>query len=361
MSPRSILLTLAEDTAASTEGGFAVLHRVDEHDCLHFAAALREHGHEVYFVNWRELDLDTRTLHRAFHCNRGTWVEGLPFSHFDLAFIYKMEGFLREQARFLAMVEAFEQSCAVVVNAPATIRANIDKSYLFELAAAGIPVIRSWRLGADDATLLRDLRTAGQAAVLKPMRGERGQGILRLDPQADEDHWRDVLASVDRSQYLAQRYERSIRAGERSIAFLGHAFQHAVIKFPNPADPAEFRCNESLGGKVEPYAPTTAELDFAGRVLRACESCGWPVHFSRIDLIDSPDGLLLMEAELLNPSVFANYVGRGAAFGEALAGYFESLMCEKARVSQPPRGPAPLPTAPAPAAHQLHASSRGTG
>ncbi len=326
MRPRVLLFTLAEDEAASTGGHFGVLHRVDEHDCLSFAAALRDRGHSVWFVNWRDVDLDGRTLRRAFHSNRGRYEQGVDLRRFDLAFVYKMEGFLHDQPRFFAMVEAFEQCCATVVNAPATIRSNIHKSYLFDLAAAGIPVIPSWRLSPAGGDPVGALFSDGRSAVVKPWRGERGQGVLRLDPDAGEARWRDTLRALDPAAHFVQRFEPGIRAGERSLAFLGHDFQHAVIKLPNPDDPSEFRCNESLGGKVWRHIPSEEELDFAACVLRTAESLGWPVRFSRIDLVQGEAGPLLMEAELLNPSVYANYLGRGEVFGQALADYFETLM-----------------------------------
>lgn len=350
MPARTILLTLAEDETAGNGEGFEVLHRVDEHDCLAFAAALRARGHEVWYANWRQLDPAARVLRRAYRSNRGRFEHQVDLRRFDLAFVYKMEGFLREQARFFAVVEALEHSCAAVVNAPATIRASIDKSYLFALAARGVEVIPSWRLpgpasvpsgavpgahhggGASEASPaapadpVMALLTEGSAAVVKPLRGERGEDIHRLDPAQGAAHWRTVTGALDSATHFIQRYEPGIRNGERSLVFLGHEFQHAVIKHPRPSDPAEYRCNESLGGTVRPHVPTTRELAFAGRVLEAAEALGWPVRFSRIDLVHGAAGPVLMEAELLNPSVYANYVGRGAAFGRALAAYFESLV-----------------------------------
>lgn len=324
MPRRTLLFTLAEDEDASNDGHFAVRHHVDEHDCLRFAAALRDRGHDVWFVNWRDVDLERHLLRRAFCNQRERFENHVPLDRFDLTFVYKMEGFLRDAARFLAMVDTFERCCDTVVNAPATIRSNIDKSYLFALAAAGLPVIPSWRLSHADA--IDVLHSRGLSAVVKPLRGERGEGIVRLDGASGVACWRQVLGSLDPSAAFLQRFEPGIRDGERSLVFLGHTFQHAVIKLPNPADPSEFRCNESLGGTVRPYAPSKDELDVAGRVLQTAESLGWPVRFSRIDLVPGDEGPLLMEAELLNPSVYANYLGRGETFGRALATYFETLM-----------------------------------
>ena len=57
------------------------------------------------------------------------------------------------------------------------------------------------------------------------------------------------------------------------------------------------------------------------------ESSGYPVHFSRIDLIVSDSGNpSVLEAELLNPSIYANYSGIGKEFGNKIAEYFNSQL-----------------------------------
>lgn len=340
-------MTLAEDRAASTADRFGVSYRVDEHDCLAFAQALRARGADVCFVNWDDVDFEASKLRRVYHSNRGSYLHDVSCAAFDAAFLYKMEGFLREQTRFFAMVAMFEASCARVINDPATIRHNIDKHYLLELGRHGIPIIPTYRLamngsaatGGAASALTQDSGAAislaglidsahdrGESIVLKPWRGERGDAVVRLDAHAPRAAWHDVVRNIDPSFYLAQTFMPTVRAGERSLAFIGHAFQHAVIKFPNPRDPDEFRCNESLGGTVQPYRPTDDELTLAGQILRSYEALGYPVHFSRIDLIDAPQGPMLMEAELLNPSIYANYLGRGQAFSAAFADYVLTLL-----------------------------------
>lgn len=362
-APLSIVITLAEDLGASTPDSFAVSYRVDEHDCLEMAHALRTRGFDVYYANWDDIDPPARCLRRAYLSNQRRFVRDVPMARLSAAFLYKMEGFLRAQSRFFATVAAFEASCATVMNDPATIRHNIDKHYLFELAGHGIPIIPTHRLparggvelgasggeagavattavgaaavievdaeGAVDtslAAMIEALHRQGTSLVLKPWRGERGQAIVKLDARDGLEHWRRASRDIDATHYLVQDFMPSVRAGERSLAFLGHSFQHAVIKFPNPDDPAEFRCNESLGGTVASYQPRADELALARQVLRTYEAMGYPVHFSRIDLIDSPHGPLLMEAELLNPSIYANYLGRGAVFGEAFAEHVWALL-----------------------------------
>lgn len=312
----AILITLAEDVHATTESHFAVKYAVDENDCFDFAAGLQELGHQVYFVNWRDL-LDDR-FERIFSYHAGQFVAPMSLTQFDLVFVYKMEGFLFELPQFLAMVCQFEKHCGTVINHPRTIRHNIDKHYLFELAARGVRVIDSFNV--DDR--LCDRLEKGERLVLKPRLGERGHGIFRAESSADLKR-----ISGQESEYLAQAFMPEIRQGERSLVFLGYEFQHAVLKKPSAANPGEFRCNESLGGTVEVYQPTTDELEFCRHVLAVYDQqllC--PVHFSRIDLISVEGAPMLVEAELLNPSIYANYSNRGSEFGRALARYFDGLL-----------------------------------
>jgi glutathione synthase/RimK-type ligase-like ATP-grasp enzyme len=157
--------------------------------------------------------------------------------------------------------------------------------------------------------------------VLKPISGERGKGVMRVQ----------TLAALDAIQgqegaYLAQDYIPEVLAGERSLVFLGFEYQHGILKKPSPHHPHEFRCNESQGGTAVLYEPTRAEMDFALKTLRAYESLGCPIHYSRIDLIESGRGPMLMEAELINPSIFACYFNRGELFGKKIAAYFDSLL-----------------------------------
>jgi glutathione synthase/RimK-type ligase-like ATP-grasp enzyme len=311
----NILFTVAEDEGASTPDCLALKYSVDEHDCFHFADELELLGHRVFFANWK--DLSDRTFHRLFRRSESRFVGSMALDNFDLAFVYKMEGFLFNRDAFFTMVDAMEHSCAAVLNAPATIRHNIKKTYLWELEARGVAIPQTHHIGDEVVAKL----AAGKKLVLKPLHGERGYGAI-LASCVD-----DLQAIAGReAEYLAQDYLPEIRDGEKSLVFLGLDYQHAVLKRPTVANPDEFRCNESLGGTVQVYAPTTSEIEFATTVLKTYQDLGYEAHFSRIDFVTTIKGPVLIEAELLNPSMYANYVGRGKAFGEAVALYFDSQL-----------------------------------
>lgn len=314
-------MTMAEVREETRPDHFAVKYKVDEYDCYDFADALKALGHDVYFVNWD--DLEGADFARMFHDNAKRFVAPLALERMDLIFVYKMEGFYFNQTRFFEMVRTFAEACPLVVNHPATIEHNIDKRYLWDLESRGVRVIPTQYVNDS----VRERLARGESFVLKPVRGERGQNVMRADTLADLE----AIAGREK-EYLAQDYMKRIREGERSLVFLGLEYQHAVLKRPSSANPEEFRCNESLGGTVEVYEPNLQEVDFARRVLEAYESLGCPVRYSRVDLITDGDGPILMEAELINPSIFANYSGKGAEFGAKIARYFDRL------IERSPRG-----------------------
>lgn len=323
----NILLTLAEEVGATTENHFAVRFPVDENDCYDFAAGLKAIGHKVYFVNWRDLDLENEPdpkkvqFNRMFDYESSRFVKPLALSDFALAFAYKMEGFYFDLPRFFSMVSTFEKNIPIVVNDPATIRHNIDKSYLFQLHERGVRVGRPHTIAdAVEQRLKKNL-----PCVVKPLFGERGNKVL-LAKSVDD------LSSIEgkENEFIAQEFMPEIRQGEKSLAFLGFDFQHAVIKLPNRGNADEFRCNESLGGTVEVYEPSKGELEYSVNLLKVYESFGCPIHFSRIDFVTTESGPKLVEAELLNPSIYANYSKKGPQFGKAIAVYFNALLTNSA-------------------------------
>lgn len=319
----NVLLTLAEEVGATTDNHFAVRYTVDENDCFDFAAGLKEIGHDVYFVNWRDLDLENEPdpkkvqFNRMFDYQSSRFVKPLALSDFALVFVYKMEGFYFDLPRFFRMVSAFEKNVGIVVNDPATIRHNIDKSYLFQLQERGVSVGHPYTI--EDAVEQRLKK--GLPCVVKPFFGERGRNVL-LAKSVDD---LKVIEGKEK-EYIAQEYMQEIRDGEKSLAYLGFEFQHAVKKQPNKDNADEFRCNESLGGTVAVYDPTKEELDYCDNLLKVYESFGCPIHFSRVDFVTTDSGSKLVEVELLNPSIYANYSKKGPQFGKAIAHYFDALI-----------------------------------
>lgn len=221
---------------------------------------------------------------------------------------------------FLAAREA-EGAAGPLFNPPAVVRWNLDKRYLLELAALGVPIVPTTlapRLTEEVlAALWRDYGelvvkptvsagswrterlppgTAPAGAVVGHGKGARpGQGIVDPEPEA----------------YLIQPFLPHIADGEWSLVFFDGAFSHAVRKIPQRGD---FRVQEQYGGQT--VAAATAELpsgliDQAAAALAALRAVpalsavsATPPLYARVDGVLDGGRLLLMEIELIEPALY---------------------------------------------------------
>jgi len=302
----NIIITVPEDLSKTTNDNMALLHQVEEDDCRHFATALDALGYQTGFANWADYD---GQFHRVFAPGSKEWHDTVDPAQTDLVFFYKMEGFLDNRECFLQMVSDVGGK-TTVINHPTTIQHNISKRYLLDLAERGIPTIPTYSL--QEAL---DQAESPTGYILKPWIAERGKDQYRAGSKQELEQFLEQHPALAET-HLAQPFDPSIRHGERSLVYLGYDFEHAVIKIPQEGD---YQANGSQGAKVEPYNPEQDELELAEVTLKAYPT---PVFFSRIDITRDR----VMEAECLNPSVFANWVGRGEVYGKSFAHHVDEFL-----------------------------------
>ena len=105
-----------------------------------------------------------------------------------------------------------------------------------------------------------------------------------------------LLAEADT---LVQEYLPEIESGgEWSFVHLGGEFSHAVRKRPIRGD---FRVQEQFGGRAEAELPAPDLVRQAGRAIAAIDS---PWLYARVDAVERAGLLMLMELELVEPSLF---------------------------------------------------------
>jgi hypothetical protein len=196
---------------------------------------------------------------------------------------------------------------------------NAHKSYLSELAGAGVPVVPTVLVahGADAAERAAALGTGGEF-VVKPAIGVGALGARR--GQAEDPLLVSHLDELARrGDILVQPYVSSVtEGGEASLIFFDGRFSHAVRKLPAAGD---FRVQEQYGGTVVIHDPSPAEMAVARSALAAAPAAS---AYARIDLVGGPDAPLLMEAELIEPFLFLG-------FSEPAARRFAEVLAARAR------------------------------
>ncbi len=205
-------------------------------------------------------------------------------------------GYHTDAGRWLAMLEAWPAD-RPLLNPPAMLRWNTRKTYLAELADAGVPIVPSLFGDATPASVAAAFDEFGvDALVVKPqisagshltMRISRGQSI---EPLADA---------------IIQPFLRSVgREGELSLFFIGGQFSHAVRKVAGADD---FRVQPQFGGQVTAIEPSEEATAIARRAISAMPAAS---IYARVDLLGLADGsLALIELEAIEPDLFPDYAG----------------------------------------------------
>jgi glutathione synthase/RimK-type ligase-like ATP-grasp enzyme len=253
------------------------------------ATALLERGVEVRAIPWTEID---------------------PFAVIDAppVLLRSTWDYHRKPALFRSWLDAFAASGRAMWNAPQVARANIDKIYLRDLEARGIAIPKTrWIDRADNASIAGIMREERwDRAVLKPRIAATAYGtfLIEGEPRLDDEQ----LGPARLSGALLQAViPEIVDRGEVSLVYFAGRFSHAVIK---RAKAGEFRVQKDFGGVVAAITPPAAVRSFADRVVAAIPG---EALYARVDLVETNQGPLLMELELIEPELYFLYVPEAAA------------------------------------------------
>ncbi len=205
-----------------------------------------------------------------------------------------------------------------LLNAPAVVAWNSDKHYLADLAAAGIPVVPTTFVEPGDAVRLSVGETRGEL-VVKPAVGAGSVDAFRFaDAGAAAAHAERLLAAG--RSVLAQPYDPRVEAGETALVFLGGEESHAFTKGPMlppqgrtpDLDESGTYAAESLG----PADPDVEMWELGHQALDAAAGrLGIPRNellYARVDLIGRGADAVLLELELVEPSLGWRQLGDAA-------------------------------------------------
>ena len=257
------------------------------------AAALRARGVRVHHRAWDAID----PAHAAGQllCLRSTWD-------------YHLRG-----AEFAARLARCEAAGAMIANPAALVRWNMDKDYLRELAAAGVAMpAAEWFAPHErpDVDALR-ARHGWDDVVVKPRISATAHGTHRLSPgqTLGEAEWAPALASGA----IVQRFVPEVVNGELSLVYFAGQYSHAARKTPQPGD---YRVQSQFGGRYAIAEASAAACELAEAALAAAPA---RATYARVDLLETADGPLLMELELIEPELFLTlHPAAAATFAGAL-------------------------------------------
>ncbi|MFI6348858.1 RimK family alpha-L-glutamate ligase [Streptomyces sp. NPDC050560] len=225
------------------------------------------------------------------------------WASYDLAVIRSTWDYTWRTDAFLAWAERCA-ALTVLANPPGVLRWNADKSYLGDLAAAGVPVVETRYLPPGEGG--PGALPADREFVIKPTRGAGGRLAARHQP-GDPAAAAHLAALHERGlTALVQPYQSGVdRTGERALVHLGSAPLHAVRKGAVLAPGVPYDDRKVSHPGLTPWEPTPAELAAARTALAAVPDAAGPLLYARVDLVDGDDGApRVMELELIEPNLF---------------------------------------------------------
>ena len=247
------------------------------------------------------------------------WNAEVDWSRYDAVLLRSVWDYHLHALAFSAWLDLLDQRRIPCWNPTSLVRWNLDKHYLSDLAARGIPTVPTLWLEHEDrltpeAAAARVLDTGWPDLVVKPAVSAGAWRTLRLgrDQVAGETGtFREMLAA---GSVMAQPFMSEILAeGEWSLLFFGGAFSHAVIKRPRDGD---FRVQWTHGGRQVPVTPPASVVAQAQEVLAAAPSAGL---YARVDGVLREGRLILMELEQIEPYLYlADVPGSVDRFVQAL-------------------------------------------
>ncbi|CAN5321818.1 hypothetical protein BH11ACT7_BH11ACT7_03620 [soil metagenome] len=241
--------------------------------------ALRDRGLHARWLSWD----DPQTLEADLVILRATWD-----------YIERLDEFL-----------GWSVAVPHLVNGPDVVAWNTDKTYLQDLAVAGVPVVESEFFAPGQMVHL----PAGEV-VVKPSVGAGSVGAQRFtDHCAARDHAATLQDSG--ATAMVQPYDARVEAGETALVFLGGQRSHAFTKGPMLPPPGSLPVFDESGTYAE-ESLSAADPDFAlwdvgyAALAAAAEHLGRAPQdflYARVDLLGGDRDPRLLELELVEPSL----------------------------------------------------------
>jgi glutathione synthase len=279
MDPAETMTSDKDTTFAFLRGAGALGHR--SWHCLPSQISLR--GADGFSTARPIAVSDT-----APHVSLGA-AERLELTSFDAIFIRKDPPF---DAHYLYLTQQLDRvkDRVLVLNDPRGIRDANEKLFAFNFQDHTPRSLVS----ASPKEILEFVTEVGGLAVLKPLDGAGGSGVVTLSLQdRNARSLVDVWTHEGKRLAIVQEYQPAVRVGDKRVLLLEGQALGAILRVPREDD---VRANIHAGGTVKPTELTAAEAAIVKAVAPKLIEHG--LYFVGLDLI----GEKLIEVNVTSPT-----------------------------------------------------------
>lgn len=279
MDPAEAMLPDKDTSFAFMRGA-----RARGHECLHcLPRDVFNRGREV-FARARPIEVSDIAPHVAL---------GSPLDHdvakLEAVFIRKDPPFDPDYAHLTQQLDLVKDR-TLVVNDPAGLRDANEKLFAFHF----VEFMPRTLVAANPQRLIDFVEEVGGRAVLKPLDGAGGSGVVALTSgDMNTRALIDLLTHEGRRLAMVQEFQPAVRQGDKRVLVLDGRPLGAILRVPRPDD---IRANIHVGGRVDATELTEKEQALVAAVGPALSESG--LWFVGLDLI----GEKLIEVNVTSPT-----------------------------------------------------------
>ncbi len=226
------------------------------------------------------------------------------WARFDQVIFRSCWDYHQKSEQFLHFLTDLERASVSVQNPVSLIRWNLNKNYLADLEKKGVRIPETVFVPQNSPVNLKNIlqEKGWEKAVVKPAISASAYKTFLVNLASAENISAEVEELRLHSDILIQKFIPEVSTtGEYSMMFFGKKFSHAVLKKP-PSN--EFRVQAEFGGFVSPVVPKPKILEEAKAILELLDE---EVLYARVDGIEVDGYFVLMELELIEPTLFLKY------------------------------------------------------
>jgi len=273
----------------------------DKDTTFAFIQAAQERGHESFHCLIRELHIQDGECYATAHpieiLDRPPWIVihkengpvRLRLADTDAIFIRKDPPFDRAYMYATLLLER-ARGGPLIINDPRGLRDANEKLY-----ALHFPEWTPRTIVTADRTTIQDfMRAVGGNAVIKPLDGAGGAGVVQI--KSDDKNARaiiDILTHEGHRLAMVQEYLPAVSVGDKRILLLDGEPLGAILRVPRSDD---IRSNIHVGGHVTPTEITEREQEMIRAIAPRLRADG--LVFVGLDVI----GERLTEVNVTSPT-----------------------------------------------------------
>ena len=262
---------------------------------------MKENGWDVSFIPWDKLNQN--------------------WNNFDLVIVRSTWNYQNHLDEFLDVLRMIDKSKALLLNPLPLIEWNVNKTYLKDLKKDGIPIIPSLFFDDFDIDEVRNSFNTfdSEKVIIKPTVGANADKIMIINKSDNMDTLKKTKDIYKYRSFILQPFINSIKKdGEVSLIFFNKDFSHALSKVPKKGD---FRVQEEHGGTLKLLKNLDEQkINLCKEILSLLP---YDFFYSRIDLVVDEGNPLLMEIEVIEPSLYFNLEPKSAnLFAKKVSDFF---------------------------------------